>query len=371
MFFIVILLINVLMPFQIFYRWLNVAFSFGPYAIWIKLLLLLLTTGPMAYFYTAHNSIPIGWVKVTSLLFAVLTLLFFASIVYELIKPLMSFMPMSWHFALNLSYGLLVIVYIITSITLAFLEPRINRVEIGLSGFKGTPYKMAVLADMHVGPLLRESFTKRVVELVNQESPEIVLIVGDLSDHKPPESAPVLLPLKDLKARDGVFFSLGNHEYYRGNIPLLVDLLKSYGIRSLLNESVYIGDDSRGFNLAGMNDLTGLDLNYMKPDYVAIKKSLRPDRPTVLMSHRPKSYRLTDEAIDLQLSGHTHGGQIFPFHLFTYIGNAFHLYGLHQIDSKRKMFITRGTGFWGPPMRLFAPQEVTIISIKNLDSTNP
>jgi len=220
-------------------------------------------------------------------------------------------------------------------------------------------YHIAQISDLHVGPTLGRRWTRTLVERINALTPDLIVITGDLADGTAAEVGEDLTPLAALRARDGVFYVTGNHEYYWG-AEAWVDFVRAQGIRVLRNERVALeGED--GFDLAGIDDLTshhygrGADLSQALAGRDA-------RRPLILLAHQPREALQAEEAgVDLQLSGHTHGGQIFPFHYITRLAQPY-LAGWHRL-GRLQLYVSRGTGFWGPPMRLFAPPEITRIEI--------
>lgn len=236
---------------------------------------------------------------------------------------------------------------------------RLSRLPAALSG-----YRIALLSDMHLGPTLGAAFCRRVVELTNSLKPDLVAITGDLVDGKAELIGPDLAPLANLRARQGVFFTTGNHEYYAG-VQQWMTHLPQLGIRILNNAHVELGDaDPAGarFVLAGVPDRQG---GWFAPDHrpdpARALAGAKPEREVVLMAHRPSQVDAA-VAVDvgLQLSGHTHGGQLFPMGLLTRIAEPY-LSGLHHHAGRTQVYVTRGTGYWGPPMRVLAPAEISLI----------
>jgi predicted MPP superfamily phosphohydrolase len=226
-------------------------------------------------------------------------------------------------------------------------------------------YSIAQITDLHVGPTIREREVRRVVEQTNALKPDAIVITGDLVDGSTRELGPIIAELGRLSARQGVWFITGNHEYYSG-ADEWISFLRGLGIRTLRNQRVELGDEGPGgarLSLAGVDDWSahgfggdhGLDL----PRAVAGRD---PERPLILLAHQPRDFEGSVRAgVDLQLSGHTHGGQIFPFSLavaatFPYVK------GLHRATADGRsgqIYVSRGTGYWGPPMRLLAPPEIS------------
>ena len=215
-----------------------------------------------------------------------------------------------------------------------------------------TGYRIAQLTDVHVGPTIGKHFIADVVNRTNALNADLVVITGDLVDGTVEELREHVAPLADLKAKDGVFFVTGNHEYYSG-VEDWVAHLQSMRIRCLRNEHVKLG----AFDLAGIDDISShvadLDRALLGRD---------PNRACVLLAHQPKGIeRAAAAGVDLQLSGHTHGGQLFPWGLLVRLQQPF-VQGLHTL-AKAQIYVSRGTGYWGPPMRFLAPSEITEIEL--------
>lgn len=246
-------------------------------------------------------------------------------------------------------------VYDITTPTVAVRLPRLPR---ALDGFR-----IALLADLHIGPYLDDRFTARAVEIANGLKPDAVAICGDLIDRPPARILRDLAPLTGLRSRCGAFFVTGNHEYY-WEVRDCMAAVRTLGIRVLANERVPLGDRAGGasFDLAGIHDETGRrwdDVDQPRTEPIAAGRD--PDHELILLAHQP--LQLPDAlklGAGLQLSGHTHGGQIWPFGAMIQVSQPY-IAGLHQHTPKTQIYVSRGTGFWGPPMRVLAPAEVTTI----------
>ncbi len=235
-------------------------------------------------------------------------------------------------------------------------------VELGRLPDKLHGLRIVQLTDMHVGPTIGRDFVEHIVREVNALDADIVAITGDMVDGSVEELAPALEPLAELRAKDGVFFVTGNHEYYSGADEWLA-YLPSLGIRPLRNERVEIRREDHAIDLAGVDDWTA---HQFGGDHGAdLERALDGrdvERPVVLLAHQPKAFHgALDLGVDLQLSGHTHGGQIFPFGFLTRLAQPF-LSGLHRREGTQ-IYVSKGTGYWGPPMRLGAPAEITLIEL--------
>ena len=236
---------------------------------------------------------------------------------------------------------------------------RLARLPRALSGFT-----LAQISDLHVGPTIREREVRRVVEQVNALRPDAIAITGDLVDGTTRELGPIVAELGRLSARHGVYFVTGNHEYYSGAEDWMA-FLSGLGIRVLRNERVALGDGTPGgatFDLAGVYDHSaGPRGSEHASDLARALAGRDPDRALVLLAHQPREVaEAVAQGVELQVSGHTHGGQLFPF---SYAVRAAFPYvkGLYRVEGapQGQIYVSRGTGYWGPPMRLGAPPEIT------------
>lgn len=234
---------------------------------------------------------------------------------------------------------------------------RLRRLDPAFNGFR-----IAVVSDIHLGPLLGRAHTERIVRMINESEPDLVAIVGDLVDGTVEELGADAEPLQDLVAPDGAFFVTGNHEYFVPDTADWLRELERLGVAPLVNEGTVIRRGGAAFDLAGVNDITGARES-QGPDYARALAGADSSRPTVLLAHQPV---LVSESaahgVDLQLSGHTHGGQTFPF---QYVVEAVQpsLAGL-STHQDTQLYVSRGAGFWGPPVRVGAPPDISILSLE-------
>lgn len=225
------------------------------------------------------------------------------------------------------------------------------------------------ISDLHVGPTIRQREVDRVVEQANALKPDVVAITGDLMDGSVRELGGIMEGLGRLRARYGVHFVTGNHEYYSGVEDWLAFLPK-LGIRVLRNERVSIGDAGASLDLAGVDDWhAGRFGNGHGYDLAKAVKGRDPDRALVLLAHQPLGVEGGVRAgMGLQLSGHTHGGQIFPFNFavraaFRYVKGLYEVDGGQVAGGAAHIYVSKGTGYWGPPMRLGVPPEIGKITL--------
>ncbi|MFL6144145.1 MAG: metallophosphoesterase [Labedaea sp.] len=236
------------------------------------------------------------------------------------------------------------------------LSVPLRRLDPGLAGFR-----IAVVSDIHVGALLGRKHTERIVAMINETEPDLIAIVGDLVDGSVDALGHAVEPLRDLVAPHGSFFVTGNHEYYSGYAPWLAELDR-LGIQVLRNERTAITRGTAAFDLAGINDVNGKSYAD-SPDLERALAGRDTSRPVVLLAHQP--VQVNDAAaggVDLQLSGHTHGGQLYPFHYVVRLAQP-SVAGLSKVDNTW-LYVSRGTGFWGPPVRVGAPPDITLIELR-------
>jgi predicted MPP superfamily phosphohydrolase len=227
-------------------------------------------------------------------------------------------------------------------------------------------YTIALLTDIHIGPMLDGRFLRQLAEQTNRKRPDLIVIGGDLVDGSVEQIGAQVSELRHLRARHGVYFVTGNHEYYWGGLEW-VDFLNKLGVRVLMNEHVSLGDDSAlgaQFDLAGIPDRRSGYSSPIGPDARKATRGRDPERELVMLAHQPVQIAQTSLVRPgLQLSGHTHGGQLYPFGAVTLFAQPY-LAGLHvHPASGTQVYVSRGTGFWGPPMRVLAPAEIALIRL--------
>jgi uncharacterized protein len=233
---------------------------------------------------------------------------------------------------------------------------RLRKLPLGLDGLR-----IVQISDLHIGRNIHRDYVAGVVARANELAPDVVAITGDLVDGSVEALREHVAPIAALRARFGVFFVTGNHEYYSGAKPW-IEHLTSLGIRVLGNERVPIEGPDGGIDLAGVYDSSSARYGIghaHDPDRALAGRD--PERVVVLLAHQPKS--IHDAArlgVSLQLSGHTHGGQIFPLGYFLF--DQPFISGLHR-QGDTQIYVSRGAGYWGPPMRVAAPAEVALIEL--------
>ncbi|MGN9789130.1 metallophosphoesterase [Nonomuraea sp. ZG12] len=250
-------------------------------------------------------------------------------------------------------------------VTVALGDPVIEPVRVTLPGLDSRlgGLRFAVVSDIHLGPLTGRAHTERIVRMINGLEADVVAIVGDLVDGSVESLGALARPLRGLESRYGSYFVTGNHEYYTANGPEeWIEELGELGVRSLRNERVEIRHQGAVLDLAGVNDVNGAATGD-GPDFAAALGGRAEGRTTVLLAHQPvQAVEAARHGVDLQLSGHTHGGQMVPFNLVVPLQQPV-VSGLGTVDGVQ-VYVTRGAGFWGPPIRVGAPPEITMLELR-------
>ena len=230
--------------------------------------------------------------------------------------------------------------------------------------------RIAQISDIHIGPIRGRRFAEQLTRRVNALAADIIAITGDLVDGNVERIGGDVEPFGALHAPLGVYFVTGNHDYFSGARDW-TDKVRELGLRVLRNERVSIETRGAGFDLVGVDDHRG-DFwgGEGREDLEAALAGRDPERPALLLAHDPATFvGAAKRGIDLQLSGHTHGGQIFPFGLLVRLATPFVAGRYRRGDAE--IYVSRGTGFWGPPMRLFAPAEITEVVLRAGESGPP
>jgi len=236
--------------------------------------------------------------------------------------------------------------------------PRVRRRTIAVRGLPDAAVgtRIALVSDLHVGSLTTAADTRRIVDLVNAQDPDIICLAGDFSDGDAATLGADLQPLAELRSTAGTFFVTGNHEFYF-DVDSWLDFFPSIGVRVLANENVEV----RGVLLAGTHDVEGADQG-RGPDVGRALQGRAPGQPAILLSHNPV---VLDDAVaadvDLVLSGHTHGGQFIPGVWF--VGLTTRTLTGHHTFGRTQVFVTNGCRFWGPVARVGAPMDITVIEL--------
>jgi predicted MPP superfamily phosphohydrolase len=264
-------------------------------------------------------------------------------------------------FVLVAAAGLLIWGY-----TEAMRTPRVKRVDITIAklgkDLDGT--RLAVISDTHYGPLDRARWSARLAAAVNSLSPDIVAHAGDIADGTAERRKDQAAPLGTIQAGLAKVYVTGNHEYFseaQGWLDHMADL----GWETLHNRNIVVQRGDSRLVLAGVDDAiaqaSGVEGHGADLDLAL--SGVDEELPVVLLAHQPKQVKQWAGRIDLQISGHTHGGQIWPFHYLVKLDQP-SVHGLTRHGDRTQLYTTRGSGFWGPPFRIFAPSEITLITLR-------
>ncbi|WP_024303503.1 metallophosphoesterase [Pseudogulbenkiania sp. MAI-1] len=242
---------------------------------------------------------------------------------------------------------------------------RVVEVEVPLAGLPAAldGFTIAQISDIHVGPTIKRGYLNAIVDAVNGLEADVIAVTGDLVDGSVEQLAAHTAPLGRLTARHGAYFVTGNHEYYSG-AAAWVEELRRLGLRVLENEHVVLQHGGVDLVVAGVTDYSAhhFDPAQRSDPRVALEGAPAAATPRILLAHQPRSAPAAAEAgFDLQLSGHTHGGQFWPWNLFVRLQQPYTA-GLHRLDALW-VYTSRGTGYWGPPKRFGAPSEITLVRL--------
>ena len=252
---------------------------------------------------------------------------------------------------------------------LGVLEARrtavVEHVDVPITGLDDAldGFKIAQITDLHASPTIRRPFIERVVGQVNALDADLVAVTGDIADAYVPDRGEDLAVLGDLRSRHGSFYVTGNHEYY-WDAPGWIAHMRSLGIRPLLNEHVVIDHDGGAMVVGGVTDHRA---GTVIPGHASDPHKAAEGAPAglfrLLLAHQPRSiFEASRAGFDLQISGHTHGGQFVPWNFIVWLAQPFTT-GLHAYE-KMKIYVSRGTGYWGPPVRTGIPPEITLLTLR-------
>ena len=244
--------------------------------------------------------------------------------------------------------------------------PTARHVEIRVPGldpaFDG--FRIVQMTDLHIGATVKRPFVEDVVHAVNELDPDLIAITGDLVDGSVSRLRDDVAPLRELTAPYGTFFVTGNHEYYSG-VDQWVDYFRSeFGWNVLLNEHRVIEKGGAQLVVAGITDFSRRNADNLHRSNASAAINGTPSGiPRILLAHQPMSiHAAAQSGVDVQLSGHTHGGQFFPWNLVVYLVQPY-VSGLSRHENTQ-IYVSRGTGYWGPPLRVGAPSEITVITLR-------
>ncbi|GAA3385181.1 metallophosphoesterase [Cryptosporangium minutisporangium] len=241
------------------------------------------------------------------------------------------------------------------------LDVTLPRLGAGLDGTR-----VVLIADTHYGPIDRAEWSRKVTAVINTLDADVVAHAGDIADGTPVQRREQSAPLGTVTARLAKVYVTGNHEYF-SEAQGWLDRMAELGWEPLHNRHLVVERGGDRLVLAGVDDVTARSsgLPGHRTDLAAALAGSDPDLPVLLLAHQPKFIRRAAEAgIDLQVSGHTHGGQMWPFNFLVRLDQPV-VRGLSRHGERTQLYTSRGTGFWGPPFRIFAPSEITVLTLRS------
>lgn len=274
-------------------------------------------------------------------------------------------LPAAW--AAGSAVAVLVLGAVVTAA--GFLNARrtatVVKVDVPIAGLPAAleGFTIAQITDIHVGPTIKARYVQAIVDRVNGLRPDMVAVTGDLVDGTVPELADHVAPLAALRSRHGTYVVTGNHEYYAG-AHAWIDELRRLQLTVLMNEHVVLQHGDERLVVAGVADWSAhhFDPTHRSDPVGALAGSPMDAGARLLLAHQPRTAALAaDAGYHLQLSGHTHGGQFFPWNFFVPLQQPFTA-GLHRLKDLW-VYTSRGTGYWGPPKRFGAPSEITCLRL--------
>jgi len=238
---------------------------------------------------------------------------------------------------------------------------RVKSVDVPIADLPASLHGFTIvqITDIHIGPTIKRRHLDAIVDAVNDLDADMIAVTGDLVDGSVRHLAEHTQPMSRLTARHGAYFVTGNHEYYSGAVGWIAEL-RRLGLRVLMNEHVVLQHDGEEVVVAGVTDYSAHHFDpAQRSDPAAAIAGAPPDAGVkLLLAHQPRSaFAAAPAGFDLQLSGHTHGGQFLPWNFFVRLQQPFTA-GLHRLGTLW-VYTSRGTGYWGPPKRLGAPSEIT------------
>ena len=267
----------------------------------------------------------------------------------------------------SMNYGILTAAALTTGYGVAEAKqtPQVKRVPVAIDNLPPDleGFRIVQITDIHVNPTFRRSSVEEIVEVVNTLDADVVALTGDLVDGSVDQLGYDVAPLAQVQSTSGNYFVTGNHEYYSGVIEW-VEEVRRLGFTVLLNEHQVVARGKARLLLAGVTDYRGGNFltSHRSDPQKALEGAPAAD-VKILLAHQPKNIFAASRAgYDLQISGHTHGGQFFPWNLLVGFAQPY-VYGLHTHENTQ-IYVSRGTGYWGPPVRVGSPSEITLIELK-------
>ncbi len=344
--------------------------AFLPFALWAKVgffvLFMLIGCLPMLAEYSFEEYLGkfyIPYRYVLYFLFITMVILFSLTVVRDVVWGVLrlfsaEFHPLSSPNLMKINLITIVLAFLIGGVALYDGTKVPNVKNISQTSAKILQdKKIVLLPDLHMHRALSVKKLQGIVEATNAQNPDVILLIGDMIDDEIERVKEQLNVLKGLKAKHGVYFVSGNHEFYH-DFNKSTQALQNLGFKLLENEGVSLDKD---LYLGGIPDIHSRYLSGKNYDLNKTFAQAKPEQYKILMSHTPANFKETP--FDLEVSGHTHGGQIFPFVFFIY-AHAPYVAGWYDLNDTAKIYVSRGAGQWGPQMRFLAPAEITVLELK-------
>ena len=298
-------------------------------------------------------------VIILSISIAIIFILFSMTLFYELSSiPIKLSRRAFLKKVFDITIILIIFTYTLKALSSFLKYPNVVKRKIKIKNLKNK-LNIVQISDLHIGILIKEDFIRDVIIKTNELKPDIVVLTGDILDDNSYKIEKTVKELAKLKTKFGVYFSLGNHEYYYDTNNLL-KLLKEANVKPLINDSVIINNS---INLIGLADIAGYKIGKYILDYDLAFSKIDKNLPNIVLSHQPKSIEYFDlSKTDLILSGHTHAGQIFPFSFLVLLVQPY-LKGLHKISEKTQIYVSQGAAYSGTPIRFLADNHIDFIEL--------
>lgn len=366
LFFIIFFSVLSLVSVYTYKRFINKLFFPRVYKNAAKVFLAAMLAGLFFYILSRYNSFLPPWLYyIFSYSVGIIFMCFSTAVVYDVLRTSARFAPVNdkrrdfFKRIFDITAVIIFFTYLFKGLYNGQQKPKINKQDIKIKDLK-KPLKIAQISDLHVGSAVKREYVENIVKEINAQKVDIVALTGDLIDFDTHAITHDLEPLAHLESKYGTFFVLGNHEYFHNPYSAL-EYLDSIGIYILDNKNATIDNL---INLAGINDRVGERFNTLIPDAKKTFAGIDESLPTITLAHQPKMIeRLEAYKPDLVLSGHTHGGQIFPFGLFVLLDQPY-LTGLYQHNEHTQIYVSEGAGYWGPPIRFLTQSEINILTLK-------
>ena len=355
----------ILINYYTYSRFLKKVEFFINFKVGLKWAIVLITVLEIVFFIALKsNSLNPKIFYFIAALIGVSFMLFIITLIYDFFQLSILKFDHSRRVALKIFLDATMVILAFSYIFKGFVDgvkkPKIKKEIVKISNLN-EPLSIVQISDVHIGKTITKEFLQEIVNSINELKADIVAITGDLIDIDAQKIKDELDPLKDIENKYGTYFVPGNHEYFHG-VDGIIEHLGKLNVKTLGNENLQVG----GVNLVGVYDLLATRMGHeKKPNLKAALKGVDRNLPTILLTHQPKFANFVNgkDKIDLILSGHTHAGQIFPFGYLVLLDQPY-LYGLYNHNKNTQIYVSSGTGYWGPPIRFKAPSEIVKIELR-------